>query len=190
MLNLVGIYFWDVKHNKNTDKGDVMLIILLKSRFCGIVKHYCHYNFWNMSHSLLCFFKKLFPLLVLFKAMARIGANLCCLYDEPEEQRKFLLIITDAEWGVKLGKLEVFWSSFMSFISVPCLFWFLTLIGHVLSVVLCLPSSQISIQPVFRQQPEMKSILIPEMVKNRKITPDIILQYCRLDTYSLLDYIF
>ena len=38
---------------------------------------------------------------------------------------------------------------------------------------------QISIQPVFRQRPEMKSSLIPEMVKNRKITPDIILQYCR-----------
>uniref|UniRef100_A0A3Q3GR72 Kinetochore associated 1 n=1 Tax=Kryptolebias marmoratus TaxID=37003 RepID=A0A3Q3GR72_KRYMA len=75
-------------------------------------------------------------------AVARIGANLCCLYNEPKEQMKFLSVITDAEWGVKLGKLEI------------------------------------SIQPVFRQHPEMKSSLIPEMVKNRKITPDIILQYC------------
>ncbi|XP_037536314.1 kinetochore-associated protein 1 [Nematolebias whitei] len=75
-------------------------------------------------------------------AVARIGANLCCLYNEPEEQRKFLSVITDSEWGVKLSKLEI------------------------------------SIQPVFRQQPEMKSSLIPEMVKNKKITPDIILQYC------------
>lgn len=34
----------------------------------------------------------------------------------------------------------------------------------------------------------MKSILIPEMVKNRKITPDIILQYCRLDTYLQITF--
>lgn len=39
--------------------------------------------------------------------MAKIGANLCCLYDEAEEQKKFLSVITDAEWGIKLGKLEV-----------------------------------------------------------------------------------
>lgn len=38
---------------------------------------------------------------------------------------------------------------------------------------------QISIQPVFCQRPEMKSSLIPDMVKNRRITPDIILEYCR-----------
>uniref|UniRef100_A0A3B4VCT3 Kinetochore associated 1 n=1 Tax=Seriola dumerili TaxID=41447 RepID=A0A3B4VCT3_SERDU len=71
-----------------------------------------------------------------------IGANLCCLYDEAEEQKKFLSVITDAEWGIKLGKLEI------------------------------------SIQPVFRQRPEMKRNLIPVLVKNRKITPDIILEYC------------
>lgn len=53
-------------------------------------------------------------------------------------------------------------------------------------IVLCVPLCQISIQPVFRQQPEMKSSLIPEMVKNKKITPDIILQYCRLDTYCYI----
>lgn len=43
----------------------------------------------------------------LFQAVARIGANLCALYDEPEQQKKFLSVITDAEWGIKLGKLEV-----------------------------------------------------------------------------------
>nr|XP_019956518.1 PREDICTED: kinetochore-associated protein 1 isoform X3 [Paralichthys olivaceus] len=75
-------------------------------------------------------------------AVARIGANLCCLYNEPEEQEKFLSVITDADWGIKLGKLEI------------------------------------SIQPVFRQRPEMKSSLIPVLVKNKRITPDIILQYC------------
>uniref|UniRef100_A0A671UD79 Kinetochore associated 1 n=1 Tax=Sparus aurata TaxID=8175 RepID=A0A671UD79_SPAAU len=75
-------------------------------------------------------------------AVARIGANLCCLYGEAEEQGKFLSVITDAEWGIKLSKLEI------------------------------------SIQPVFRQRPEMKSSLIPDLVKNRKITPDIILEYC------------
>ncbi|MEQ2235438.1 hypothetical protein ILYODFUR_002347 [Ilyodon furcidens] len=75
-------------------------------------------------------------------AVARIGANLCSLYNETEEQKNFLSVITDAEWGVKLGQLEI------------------------------------SIQPVFRQRPEVKSCLIPEMVKNRMITPDIILQYC------------
>ncbi|XP_070712166.1 kinetochore-associated protein 1-like [Pempheris klunzingeri] len=80
-------------------------------------------------------------------AVARIGANLCCLYDEAEEREKFLSVITDAEWGIKLSKLEI------------------------------------SIQPVFRQRPEMKSSLIPDLVKNRRITPDIILQYC--STFSL-----
>uniref|UniRef100_A0A3Q4H4T1 Kinetochore associated 1 n=1 Tax=Neolamprologus brichardi TaxID=32507 RepID=A0A3Q4H4T1_NEOBR len=40
-------------------------------------------------------------------AVARIGANLCSLYNEAEEQRRFLSVITDAEWGIKLGKLEV-----------------------------------------------------------------------------------
>uniref|UniRef100_A0A7N8XGB6 Kinetochore associated 1 n=1 Tax=Mastacembelus armatus TaxID=205130 RepID=A0A7N8XGB6_9TELE len=55
-------------------------------------------------------------------AVARIGANLCCLYEEAEEQEKFLSVITDAEWGIKLGKLEI------------------------------------SIQPVFRQRPEMKML--------------------------------
>ncbi|XP_075882024.1 kinetochore-associated protein 1 [Nelusetta ayraudi] len=75
-------------------------------------------------------------------AVARIGANLCCLYDEAEEQKKFLSVITDAEWGIELGKLGI------------------------------------SIQPVFRQQPEMKRNLIPVLLKSRRITPDIITQYC------------
>ena len=43
----------------------------------------------------------------LFQAVARIGANLCGLYNEAEEQQKFLSVITDAEWGIKLSKLEV-----------------------------------------------------------------------------------
>lgn len=45
--------------------------------------------------------------LFFFQAVARIGANLCCLYDEVDEQKRFLSVITDAEWGIKLGKLEV-----------------------------------------------------------------------------------
>lgn len=40
-----------------------------------------------------------------FQAVARIGANLCCLYNKAEEQMKFLSVITDAKWGIKLGKL-------------------------------------------------------------------------------------
>lgn len=43
----------------------------------------------------------------IFQAVASVGANLCCLYNEAEEQEKFLSVITDAEWGIKLGKLEV-----------------------------------------------------------------------------------
>ncbi|KAJ8005659.1 hypothetical protein DPEC_G00120230 [Dallia pectoralis] len=76
-------------------------------------------------------------------AVALVGAHLCSSYtDEEEEQRKFLSVITDAEWGIKLGQLGI------------------------------------SIQAVFRQGPEMKSDLIPTLVKNRNITPEIILQYC------------
>uniref|UniRef100_A0A8C4EG18 Kinetochore associated 1 n=1 Tax=Dicentrarchus labrax TaxID=13489 RepID=A0A8C4EG18_DICLA len=56
------------------------------------------------------------------------------------------------------------------------------LVGNIITVLLFATSApallQISIQPVFRQRPEMKSSLIPDLVKNRKITPDIILQYC------------
>ncbi|XP_029961373.1 kinetochore-associated protein 1 [Salarias fasciatus] len=75
-------------------------------------------------------------------AVAKVGADLCCLFNEAEEQKKFRSVITDAEWGIKLGKLEI------------------------------------SIQPVFRQRPELKSSLIPDMVKNVKVTADIVLQYC------------
>lgn len=80
-------------------------------------------------------------------ALAKIGADLCCLYNESEEQEKFLSVITDAEWGIRLGKLEI------------------------------------SMQPVFRQEPGVKKSLIPILVKNRKITADLILQYC--STYGL-----
>ncbi|KAK0138145.1 Kinetochore-associated protein 1 [Merluccius polli] len=75
-------------------------------------------------------------------AVALVGAQLCHLYQEKSEEEKFLSVITDAEWGIKLGKLGI------------------------------------SIQSVFRQPPEMKTNLIPVLVKNRNITPDIILQYC------------
>lgn len=40
-------------------------------------------------------------------AVAKVGANLCCLYGETEEKKKFLSVITDAEWGIKLSKLEI-----------------------------------------------------------------------------------
>ncbi|CAN9513185.1 unnamed protein product [Ophioblennius macclurei] len=75
-------------------------------------------------------------------AVAKVGADLCCLFSDAEEQKRFRSVITDAEWGIKLGKLEI------------------------------------SIQPVFRQRPELKSSLIPDMVKNSRVTPDIVLQYC------------
>ncbi|XP_054630813.1 kinetochore-associated protein 1 isoform X2 [Dunckerocampus dactyliophorus] len=75
-------------------------------------------------------------------AVAKIGANLCCLYDQAAvEKQKFLSVITEAEWGMKLAKLEI------------------------------------SIQPVFRQWSDL-STLIPILVKNKRITPDIILEYC------------
>ncbi|XP_061622950.1 kinetochore-associated protein 1 isoform X2 [Phyllopteryx taeniolatus] len=80
-------------------------------------------------------------------AVATIGTELCTLYDHGEEKNKFLSVITDAEWGIKLAKIEI------------------------------------SIQPVFHQQPELKSMLIPVLVKNKRITPDIIFQYC--STYGL-----
>ncbi|KAL0979386.1 hypothetical protein UPYG_G00184390 [Umbra pygmaea] len=75
-------------------------------------------------------------------AVAVVGAHLSSLYNNEEEQKKFLSIVTDAEWGIKLGKLGI------------------------------------SIQSVFRQCPEMKGNLIPTLVKNRNVTPEIILQYC------------
>ncbi|XP_061674025.1 kinetochore-associated protein 1 isoform X2 [Syngnathoides biaculeatus] len=80
-------------------------------------------------------------------AVARIGAELCSLYDCGEEKNKFLSVITDAEWGIKLAKIEI------------------------------------STQPVFHQHAELKSALIPVLVKHKRITPDIIFQYC--STYGL-----
>ncbi|XP_073716353.1 kinetochore-associated protein 1 isoform X1 [Misgurnus anguillicaudatus] len=76
------------------------------------------------------------------KAVAMVGAHLSLLYKDEEERGKFLAVITDAEWGIQLGKLGV------------------------------------SIQSVFRQCRETKRNLIPTLVKNKNITPDIILQYC------------
>ncbi|XP_050966456.1 kinetochore-associated protein 1 isoform X1 [Labeo rohita] len=76
------------------------------------------------------------------KVVAMVGAHLSFLYKDEEERAKFLSVITDAEWGIQLGKLGV------------------------------------SIQSVFRQCPETKRNLIPTLVKNKNITPDIILHYC------------
>ncbi|XP_056103315.1 kinetochore-associated protein 1 isoform X1 [Rhinichthys klamathensis goyatoka] len=76
------------------------------------------------------------------KVVAMVGAHLSFLYKDEEEREKFLSVITDAEWGIQLGKLGV------------------------------------SIQSVFRQCAETKRNLIPTLVKNKNITPDIILHYC------------
>ncbi|KAL7836428.1 hypothetical protein AOLI_G00277120 [Acnodon oligacanthus] len=80
-------------------------------------------------------------------AVAMVGAHFSSLYNDEEEKQKFLSVITDAEWGIKLGKLGV------------------------------------SIQPVFRQCSETKRNLIPVLVKNRKITAEILQEYC--NTYGL-----
>ncbi|XP_076843285.1 kinetochore-associated protein 1 isoform X2 [Brachyhypopomus gauderio] len=40
-------------------------------------------------------------------AVAMVGAHFCSLYHDDQERKKFLLVITDAEWGIKLGKLGV-----------------------------------------------------------------------------------
>lgn len=36
-----------------------------------------------------------------------VGAHLSFLYKDEEERGKFLSVITDAEWGIQLGKLGV-----------------------------------------------------------------------------------
>ncbi|XP_056314738.1 kinetochore-associated protein 1 [Danio aesculapii] len=88
------------------------------------------------------------------KVVAMVGAHVSFLYKDEEERGKFVSVITDAEWGVQLGKLGV------------------------------------SIQSVFRQCTETKRNLIPTLVKNKNITPDIILHYCStfgLDSYSAIN---
>uniref|UniRef100_A0A8B9R6W8 Kinetochore associated 1 n=1 Tax=Astyanax mexicanus TaxID=7994 RepID=A0A8B9R6W8_ASTMX len=40
-------------------------------------------------------------------AVAMVGAHFCSLHNNNEEREKFLAVITDAEWGIKLGKLGV-----------------------------------------------------------------------------------
>ncbi|XP_028824340.1 kinetochore-associated protein 1 isoform X2 [Denticeps clupeoides] len=77
------------------------------------------------------------------RAVAVVGAHLCSMYQDQEEREKFLSVITDAEWGIRLGRLGV------------------------------------SIQSVFRLSPETKKNLIPVLVKNRSVTPELILEYCR-----------
>ncbi|KAJ8415551.1 hypothetical protein AAFF_G00425310 [Aldrovandia affinis] len=75
-------------------------------------------------------------------AVAMVGAHLCSLYKEEQQRQNFLSLITDAEWGIKLGQLGI------------------------------------SMQSVFRQCQEVKKNLIPTLVKSRKMTPELILQYC------------
>ncbi|RXN10649.1 kinetochore-associated 1 isoform X1 [Labeo rohita] len=41
------------------------------------------------------------------KVVAMVGAHLSFLYKDEEERAKFLSVITDAEWGIQLGKLGV-----------------------------------------------------------------------------------
>ncbi|KAJ8380268.1 hypothetical protein SKAU_G00010460 [Synaphobranchus kaupii] len=40
-------------------------------------------------------------------AVAMVGAQLCSLYKEEQQRQKFLSLMTDAEWGIKLGKLGI-----------------------------------------------------------------------------------
>ncbi|XP_066511842.1 kinetochore-associated protein 1-like [Hoplias malabaricus] len=40
-------------------------------------------------------------------AVAMVGARFCSLNNDDEEKQKFLLVITDADWGIKLGKFGV-----------------------------------------------------------------------------------
>ncbi|KAG7318542.1 hypothetical protein KOW79_018297 [Hemibagrus wyckioides] len=40
-------------------------------------------------------------------AVAVVGAHFCSLYNDQKEKRNFLSVITDAEWGIKLGKIGV-----------------------------------------------------------------------------------
>lgn len=58
-----------------------------------------------------------------------VGAHLSFLYKDEEERGKFLSVITDAEWGIQLGKLGVSAelmqsiSSFSSFKTKACICW-------------------------------------------------------------------
>lgn len=58
-----------------------------------------------------------------------VGAHLSFLYKDEEERGKFLSVITDAEWGIQLGKLGVSdermqsFSSYNSFKTKACICW-------------------------------------------------------------------
>ncbi|TRY91813.1 hypothetical protein DNTS_012445, partial [Danionella cerebrum] len=41
------------------------------------------------------------------KVVSMVGAHVCSLFEDKEEREKFLSVITDAEWGIQLGKLGV-----------------------------------------------------------------------------------
>ncbi|KAJ8286256.1 hypothetical protein GJAV_G00036350 [Gymnothorax javanicus] len=40
-------------------------------------------------------------------AVAMVGAHLCSLYREEQQRQNFLSLMTDAEWGIKLGRLGI-----------------------------------------------------------------------------------
>lgn len=42
-----------------------------------------------------------------FKSVALVGAQLATQYGEAAEEKKFRELITDAEWGIQLGKFGV-----------------------------------------------------------------------------------
>lgn len=44
---------------------------------------------------------------VLFQAVAIVGAQLADLLQEEEQKQKFNALVVDAEWGLKLSKLGV-----------------------------------------------------------------------------------
>lgn len=41
------------------------------------------------------------------QSVAIVGAHFCSLYNNQQERKNFLSVITDAEWGIKLGKFGV-----------------------------------------------------------------------------------
>lgn len=110
------------------------------------------------------------------QAVAMVGAHFCSLYNDQQEKKNFLSVITDAKWGIKLGKFGVSWLWFVCTNSL-ILFFLICLLRIKICPVLFF--SQVSIQSVFRQSAESKRNLIPVLVKNRNMTAEILQDYCR-----------
>lgn len=100
---------WKVIDNtwQNYDKILVRSLYLYTVIICSIL------NCLSLSHTTWIKTKSVY--LHDFQAVAMVGAHLCNLYSEQEERKKFLSVITDAEWGIELGKLGVCWSSMFFF---------------------------------------------------------------------------